>query len=265
MRAPPVLQAHSDTAAHIPEPPAAPVRRVRRWRWLRRLLAALLALLLVMLLAGVLAWNVAPGVGDAPARTGAILREHGGTSDRGIPPTRVSAALVATEDSRFYSHHGLDPESLTRGLLSFASGGQLGGATLDAQLAKLLYANGRSGAWAKSEEAILALKLDHAYSKRQILAMYLDAAYFGHGSYGIEAAAQNYFGLSPDRLSWGQASLLAGLVNAPTAYDPTVHLHLARERQRHVLDRLVATGVLTARQADAVYAQSLNPTVSFSG
>jgi penicillin-binding protein 1A len=265
MHAPTLLHRHSDDQVEFAPVAAAPPPRVRRWRWARRLLAAVLALVLLTVIAGVVMWNVTPGVGDAQARSSAILRAHGGTSDGGSPPARVSSALVATEDSRFYSHHGLDPESIVRGLLSFVSGGQLGGATLDAQLAKLLYEGGQSGAWSTSQEAILALKLDHSYSKRQILAMYLDAAYFGHGSYGIEAASRSYFGLSPDQLSWGQASLLAGLVNAPTAYDPTAHLHLARERQSHVLDRLVATNVLTRSQADAVYAQPLNPAVAFSG
>ncbi|MCW2525866.1 MAG: putative Transglycosylase, partial [Pseudonocardiales bacterium] len=131
--------------------------------------------------------------------------------------------------------------------------------------AKLLYTGEHSGLLVTAEESVLAFKLDTEYSKREILAMYLDAAYYGHGAYGVETASHTYFGLDADQLSWGQASLLAGLVNAPTAYDPTAHLHLARERQAHVLNRLVATHVLTRSQADAAYAQDLHPAVSFSG
>jgi membrane peptidoglycan carboxypeptidase len=220
---------------------------------------------LIVVAAGVSAWNLTPGVSDAAARTRAIVQSHGSVSDQGVLPGKVSAALVATEDSRFYSHHGLDPKSIVRGVVSFVTRGSLQGATLDAQLAKLLYSGGRSGIWETSREAVLALKLDDAYPKRQILAMYLDAAYFGHGAYGVVAASRSYFDLAPGLLSWGQASLLAGLVNAPTAYDPTAHLHLARERQRHVLDRLVATRVLTRQQADAAFAAALNPAVPFSG
>ena len=95
--------------------------------------------------------------------------------------------------------------------------------------------------------------------------MYLDAAYFGHGAYGVVDAARTYFGVAPSQLSWAQASMLAGLVNAPTAYDPTAHLHLARSRQRHVLDRLVAVKALTTAQADTIYAAPLDPAIAFSG
>ena len=256
---------HADST--LPLRPRRPHQRHGRSprRWLRRLALSVVALLVLVTVAGVIAWNVTPGVGDAPARTAAILRTHGGISDDGNPPQRVAQALIATEDSRFYSHHGLDPQSVARGLATFVTTGSLGGATLEAQLAKLLYSGGRSGVRETAQEAVLAFKLDFAFSKRQILAMYLDAAYFGHGAYGIVAAARTYFGRSPSALSWSQASLLAGLVNAPTAYDPTAHLHLARERQRHVLDRMVATHVLTGSQADAVFAEPLAPAVPFSG
>jgi membrane peptidoglycan carboxypeptidase len=243
--------------------------RFRLWfhrhRWVKRFLLGCLALLLAVVLAFVTDWNLTPGVSDAEARTAAIVASHGGISDEGAPPQRVSEALVATEDSRFYSHHGLDPQSIARGLYTFVTQGTLQGATLDAQLAKLLYSGDHTGVWPTTQEAMLALKLDETYSKHQILAMYLDAAYFGHGAWGVEKASRVYFGLAPDQLSWGQASLLAGLVNAPTAYDPTVHLTLARSRQHHVLDRLVATHVLTRAQANVVFAEDLHPAVPFTG
>jgi membrane peptidoglycan carboxypeptidase len=234
-------------------------------RWPRRLLVVVLAVLLSGLTAFGLAWLITPSVGDAEARTAAIVRSQGAISDAGIPPARVAQAIVSTEDARFYSHSGLDPRGLARGVLNLVEHGSLQGATLDAQLAKLLYSGDRSGVLITAQEAMLAIKLDARYSKRQILAMYLDAAYFGHGAYGVQTAARTYFGVGADQLSWGQASLLAGLVNAPTAYDPTAHLHLARERQHHVLARLVATHALTQRQADAAYAEPLRPAVAFGG
>jgi membrane peptidoglycan carboxypeptidase len=222
----------------------------------------------VVLLSGAafgLAWALTPSVADAQSRTQAIVRDNGGISDAGTPPTRVAQAIVSTEDARFYSHSGLDPKGLARGVVNLVTHGSLQGATLDAQLAKLLYSGEDSGVLTTIQEGVLAFKLDATYSKRQLLAMYLDAAYFGDGAYGVETAAHTYFGLAANQLSWGQASLLAGLVNAPTAYDPTAHLHLARERQQHVLDRLVATQVLTRAQADAAYASALNPAVAFAG
>jgi penicillin-binding protein 1A len=239
--------------------------RQRQSKWPKRVAVTLLCVFASVAITGVGLWVATPSVSDAPSRVAAILREHHGVSDNGAPPARVSAALVATEDSRFYSDHGLDPQSLVRAAWSVLRGGPGGGATLDAQLAKLLYSSNRSGLRVITEEAVLAIKLDQKYAKREILSMYLDAAYFGHGAYGVVTAARTYFGLGPDQLSWAQATLLAGLVNAPTAYDPTAHLHLAKERQRHVLDRLVATKALSAVAADEIYAEPLNPAVTFMG
>jgi membrane peptidoglycan carboxypeptidase len=270
---PPVgLAVQADTSpglapTHVgsPELPGSTVNPARRRRWLRRVLVGLLTLVLLLAAGFGLAWGLTPGVGNAEALTQAIVARNHAISDQGNPPAKVSAALIATEDSRFYSHHGLDPESLARGVVHLVTNGKIEGATLDAQLAKLLYSDGHTGVWETSQEAILAIKLDSKYSKRQILSMYLDAAYFGHGAYGVETAARTYFGIPAEQLSWGQATLLAGLVNAPTAYDPTAHLQLARERQQHVLDRLVATHKLTRQQANAVYAEPLHPAIPFAG
>jgi membrane peptidoglycan carboxypeptidase len=106
-------------------------------------------------------------------------------------------------------------------------------------------------------EAELALKLDASYSKNELLRLYLADVYFGNGFYGLPAAAGGYFGLTADELSWAQASMLAGLVQAPFEYDPLHHLSAGRLRQRHVLDRPVATGVLSVAQADAAFAAPL--------
>ncbi len=241
-------------------------RRPRRRRsWLRRLAAVLGTLVLVLLLASAALWVATPGVDDAPARTAALLREHGAPSLNGAVPDRVAAALVATEDARFYSHSGLDARGALRGALSLSRGGALGGATIDAQLVKLLYTHGAAGLTPTTKQVVLAVKLDNAYSKHQILSMYFDAAYFGHGAYGLVSASRTYFGVAPSQLSWTQATMLAGLVNAPSAYDPTAHYTLARERQHHVLDRMVATKAFTRAQADQVFAAPLNPATPFGG
>ena len=110
---------------------------------------------------------------------------------------------------------------------------------------------------AKVEQIELSFKLEAQYSKPQILEMYLAEVYFGHGFYGLPAAARGLFGVAPADLSWAQASLLAGLVQAPSAYDPYRHQDLAKQRQRHVLERLVATHTLSQAQADAAYADPL--------
>ena len=105
----------------------------------------------------------------------------------------------------------------------------------------------------------MAVKLNFSYSKAQILQMYADVAYFGQNYYSLGAASCGYFGVMPARLTWPQAAMLAGLVQAPSAYDPVTHPALARSREVHVLSRLVATGMLSQPQASAALAQPLRP------
>jgi membrane peptidoglycan carboxypeptidase len=198
------------------------------------------------------------GVGDAPARTAAIMREHGGRPLRPPLPRRVTSSILAVEDRRFATHHGVDLRSVARVMWSGVCGDGFqdqGGSTISQQLAKRLYTGDHSGLTVKLRQLGLAIKLEQRYSKAQILRMYLDAAYFGDGHWGVVQASHGYFAKPPTRLSWAEASLLAGLVQAPTAYDPTVHLAAAQHRQRHVLDRLVAAGALTPAQADTASRQ----------
>jgi penicillin-binding protein 1A len=240
-------------------------RRSRLLRWGRRVLVA--AVTLVVLLGAALTVLVAtsPSVNDAPARVRTILAAHHAPSDGGVIPERVASALLATEDSRFYHDPALDPQGVVRATIGVVTGnGNDGGATIEQQLAKMLYAPGTS-VGAELRQVGVAFRFDLRYSKSQILAMYLDAAYFGDGAYGVTAASQHYFGLPPDQLSWAQASLLAGLVQAPTGYDPHGHLSLARRRQAHVLARLIATGHLSAAEAAQVARDPLHPVIPFGG
>jgi membrane peptidoglycan carboxypeptidase len=207
-----------------------------------------------------------PSARNAPALVAAQLAAHHAPSDNGAIPAKVAAALLATEDSRYDGDPALDWRGVFRAAWGEVTGDHgTGGATIEIQLAKLLYTPGQTGVGAELKQVGLAFKLDHGFTKRQILAMYLDAAYFGDGAYGITAAAHHYFARPAGQLSWAQASLLAGLVQAPTAYDPHGHLHLALLRRRHVLDRLVATGALTRTQAQQIEMAPLHPAVTFSG
>jgi membrane peptidoglycan carboxypeptidase len=219
----------------------------------------LLMLLAVVLLAG-LAYELSlPSVADARARVAAIVQTHDGKLGRLPVPTKLAAAAVAVEDDRFYSNVAVNLfYGLGRAALGAARGnGDAGGSTIAQQLAKQLYGTG-SGAGASIEELALGLKLSVSYSRAQVLNMYLNADYYGNGYWGDVAAARGYFGLDLARLSWAQASMLAGLVQAPSAYDPVRHFALAKQRQRHVLDRLVATHHLTASQASAAYSAPLH-------
>lgn len=195
-----------------------------------------------------------PGVADAQARVVAIDRAHGGTP-AGLPlPRKLSTAIVSVEDEHFYSNVFINvAEGAGRAAIAtLERSGDPGGSTIEQQLAKQLYPHGPGLAGTLSEIG-LGVKLALAYSKPEILAMYLDAIYYGNGYWGDVAAARGYFGVRPDQLTWAEASLLAGLPQAPSAYDPIHHLALARKRQWHVLTRLVAGHVLTSAQAGAAY------------
>jgi membrane peptidoglycan carboxypeptidase len=241
-------------------------RRARRRTWFVRVAIALIVA--VTLLAGLvlILLAVTPSPTSAPARVAALLAAHSAPSDQGQVPAKIATALLATEDSRYRSDWAIDPQGTLRAFWGLAtSNPNEGGATIEVQLAKLLYTPKRSDPAALSEQVAIAIKMDRDFSKTWILAMYLDAAYFGDGAYGVTQAAHHYFGLSPDQLSWGQAALLAGLVQAPSRYDPHGHLTAALSRRSHVLARLVAVGAVTRGQAKAIAAEQLDPQVPFSG
>ena len=219
----------------------------------------LVALVVVPILGIATLWPLTPSVDSVGRLVGVHLASNHAVELAALPqPDRVGQALIATEDSRFFQTPGIDPISAVRaGFAALTGSNDAGGATLEQQLAKNLYFPQNNGVWAKVQEAELALKLDAGYSKNDVLRLYLADVYFGHGFYGLPAAAHGYFGVAPARLNWAQASMLAGLVQAPSAYDPISHLSRGRLRQRHVLNRLVATNVLSAVQADAAFAAPL--------
>ncbi len=248
---------------HVSEPTAQrQAGSSRRWRSLRRVaLFAALVCAAGALLAALVGWmylRSLPSVAAAPQRVQAILSAHGGVAVTAPPPQKVAQAVVAVEDSRFYSNHGIDVLSMSHfawGYLTTGATNQ-GGATISEQLVKLLYVRDKTTLAGKFEMVGLALKLNQRFTKPEILAMYLNAVYYGHQAYGIAQASSTYFHTTPKQLNWGQASMLAGLPQSPSGYDPFAHFALARERQAHVLSRLVATGVLTQAQAAAAYAET---------
>jgi len=181
-----------------------------------------------------------------------------------ISPT-LQAATIATEDSRFYTHRGVDPRGVLRAVVSNVRSGDAssqGGSTLTQQLARELYLSNEKTYRRKIAEVLLARRLEAQYSKSEILAAYLNQTYYGNGCYGVEAAANTYFGKSAKDLTTGEATLLAGLPQRPIAFAPTQHLTAALRRRRAVLARMVATGKLTpqeAKQAAAEIPHILHP------
>jgi Transglycosylase len=244
-----------------PGPGGAPPprgRTKRRRRWLKRTVAVVLGLVLLGILGFGALLLVTPSVGGAQSRAVALDRLHHAAYPGPPVPARFAASLISTEDHRFYSEPGIDVYAIARLIAGRLTGRpDQGGATLYQQLAKMLYTQGRSGITIEVEEVTLGIKLYMAYSRPQILRMYADVAYFGHNYYGLAQASCGYFGVPPARLNWPQATMLAGLVQAPSADDPIAHFAVARARQAHVLQRLVATGKLSQAEASSAYHQPL--------
>jgi membrane peptidoglycan carboxypeptidase len=187
-----------------------------------------------------------------------IVHAHHGTAGALPVPPKLAAAVVSVEDEHFYSNVAVNVlAGMGRAALAtMHGGGDPGGSTIAQQLAKELYGEG-NGLGAKLEEVGLGVKLSMSYSRAQVLAMYLNAGYYGNGYWGDAAAARGYFGVDPGHLDWAEAAMLAGLLQAPSAYDPLHHYRAGKERQRHVLDQLVANGHLTARKAAVAYREPL--------
>jgi penicillin-binding protein 1A len=239
--------------------PRGTPRRRRLPRWLRRFLILVMTLALVVTVTFATLLLITPSVSNAPALARSFDLAHHAVYPGPPVPARFAAALVSTEDHRFYSEPGIDPFAIARVIRGRLTGQpDQGGATLYQQLAKMLYTSGRSGVSVELEQMVLGIKLDLSYSKAEILRMYADIAYFGHGYYGLAAASCGYFGVTPDGLSWPQAALLAGLVQAPSADNPIGHYNVARAREAHVLGRLAVTGKLTQTQASRAYQQPLH-------
>ncbi len=172
-------------------------------------------------------------------------------------------ATVAAEDSSFWTNQGVDPTAILRGvLINFSGSGSSGASTITQQLVRALYPDqiGYQHSYVrKIREAITAYRFTQHYSKQQILEMYLNHVYYGNRSYGIDAASQTYFNKHPWNLTLGEASMLAGLPQAPSLYDPTQDFELAKARQKYVLGQMVKQDMITQQQADDAYAEPLNP------
>src|SRR5690242_17337387 len=169
-------------------------------------------------------------------------------------PKPLRDAIISTEDARFYSHHGVDPTGIARAVYQNFRRGRIveGGSTITQQLAKVLFLTPDKSLERKLKEAVLALELERRYSKDRILEMYLNQIYFGHGAFGVEAAARTFFGKSVGELRVGECTLLAGLPKAPSTYSPFEHPEAAKRRRATVLARMVDVGTINAQQAKKI-------------
>jgi penicillin-binding protein 1A len=165
-------------------------------------------------------------------------------------PQVIIEAFVAAEDARFFQHKGFDLQSISRAFFKNLAAGRIvqGGSTITQQVAKSMFLSPERSYIRKIREALLAYKIDHYLTKEEILTLYLNQIYLGHGTYGIEAASQGYFGKSARHLTLPEAALLAGLPKAPSNYSPFLYMDKARQRQTYVLERMVEDGYITPRE-----------------
>ena len=243
-------------------PPQPPLSRVRKVKRVIKIALVLLASIIVWLivtapLSRSLQPVGAPGLtilsadGEPIARRGAVIGQP--ISVEQLPP-HVSQAFVAIEDSRFYSHIGIDPWGIARAMARNlrAGGVREGGSTITQQLAKTSFLSPDRTPVRKAQEALIALWLEIWLSKEEILSRYLSNVYFGDNVYGLRAAAEHYFNVEPEELTVAQAAMLAGVVNAPSRLAPTSNMEGARRRARLVLAEMEEAGFLTEAEREAV-------------
>jgi penicillin-binding protein 1A len=199
-------------------------------------------------------WLSTPAVTDVQQRVHVLTAAYGVVllAPDQLPPVLVKA-VVATEDERFFSHHGIDTLGLGRAALYDITNRCLceGGSTITEQLVKELYLSGSDRGSNKPVDMVLALKVELIIGKQQILADYLSEIPTGYGRYGVSAAACAYFHEGLSNLTLGQYALLAGVTQAPSVYDPTVNPELARERRAQVLAAMVSEHYITDADAAA--------------
>ncbi len=250
--------------------PAAPAAAVPRRRWLWRLLrwGIILSVWGVLALGAVLVWFARdlprPETAlDSARRPGLSLEDRQGRviatfGDIVGEPLRLSEmaaclpeAAVAVEDRRFYQHFGLDPVGILRAAAVNLQSGRLvqGGSTITQQVAKTLFLTNARTLRRKVQELMLTIWLEHSFSKREILEIWLNRVYLGSGAWGVDAAARLYFGVSARKLNLWQCAVLAGLPRAPSRFNPRADPDAAAARGREVLAAMAETGVITQDQA----------------
>ena len=167
-------------------------------------------------------------------------------------PKQLQDAFVAVEDNRFYEHSGVDPRGIARALYTNIRGHGVseGGSTITQQLAKNAYLTQERTLTRKVQEVFLALQLERQYTKKEILEMYLNQIYFGQGAYGVQAAAQTYFGKDVENLDLNECAMLAGIPKSPNYYSPLNNLQAAQERKAVVLDQMEKYGYINRSTAE---------------
>ncbi|MBF2054765.1 MAG: PBP1A family penicillin-binding protein [Candidatus Sericytochromatia bacterium] len=292
MKATPPLQPYS--RSRTPPGPRKPPRRpeattsgpraliilkgLLRWSWRLSAMSILLVVFAAGGALGGLKYSLDKQLPDisqleyyAPTETTEILTADGkllhkifGEENRKLVPLNqvpdhVQKAVIAAEDARFYEHWGVDPIGLARALqVNFSQKETVqGGSTITQQVVKNMFLTPERTVQRKLAEMWMAYQVDQRYSKAQILELYLNQIYWGHNAYGIESAAQNYFGKATTQLSLAEGALLAGILTGPELYSPYHNPELAKQRQSLTLQRMVEVGFITPTQAQQANTEKL--------
>lgn len=192
-----------------------------------------------------------------------LARIHGEAHRDVVPLDQISPelkrAVIAVEDSNFYQHQGINFNSIGRALVvNFQKGSVVEGAsTLTMQLVKNLFLSHQKTFHRKLAEAVLSIRIEQVFNKDEILTMYLNNIYWGHNNYGVQTAAESYFNKPASKLNLAEASLMAGLIQAPEQYSPFIKYEEAKKRQKIVLDRMEELGWISSDEAKKAYAQKL--------
>ncbi|WP_295855797.1 penicillin-binding protein 1A [uncultured Xylophilus sp.] len=276
------MPAHSSSPdPSSPKPGRKTPARPAWWAWTLRILLGLVGVVVAAVVAGVLTVCVAlavaypnlPDISDLadyrpklPLRVfsteGALLGEFG-EERRNLTPIReipkvMKDAVLAAEDTSFYSHGGVDYKGVVRaGLANLNRAKSQGASTITMQVARNVYLSSEKTFTRKIYEILLTFKLEHLLSKDQILEIYMNQIYLGNRAYGFAAASETYFGKPLQKISIAEAAMLAGLPKAPTANNPISNPRRARARQLYIIDRMEEAGFITHEQAAAAKAEDL--------
>ena len=175
-------------------------------------------------------------------------------------PKSLKQAIVAVEDKRFYEHGAVDPFGIIRAAAVNVYSGETveGGSTLSQQVIKNSFLSQERTLSRKGRELFLSILLERNYTKDEILAIYLNTAYFGANATGINQASRIYFGIDTESLTLAQSAMLAGLVQAPTYYNPFENYSGAKARQKTVLEQMVSQDMITRSQAETAYRENIH-------
>ena len=174
-------------------------------------------------------------------------------------PRHLILAFVAAEDARFFEHPGVDITGIVRAFFRNLEAGQVvqGGSTITQQVVKRILLTSEKSFARKIREAVLAYRIDNYLTKEEILNLYLNHIFLGHGAYGVEAAAQEYFSKHVEDLNLAEAAMLAGIPKAPSRYDPYINPQRSKERQAYVLRRMAEVGFISKAEEEAALRQPI--------